>query len=128
MSEPLPVTSLIVWDFRQSARPHAFRPICDRTTGFPETEAEAMVAKFSSRIETRDIFLGLCNLAAAPVRAEELSRRRTVSGGHRSFDLLHAAAALELGGTMFLYFDGNQNRLAKSEGFATPLAVRTGKR
>jgi predicted nucleic acid-binding protein len=53
--------------------------------------------------------------------AERLSKSRTFSGGHRSFDILHVATALTLGATDFLTFDSNQAALASSEGLATPL-------
>jgi hypothetical protein len=37
------------------------------------------------------------------------------------FDILHVAAALKLGATEFLTFDGNQKKLAESEGLRVPL-------
>lgn len=51
-----------------------------------------------------------------------ISRARTFTCGHRSFDLLHVATALERGAKDLLSFDDNQNTLATAEGFATPLA------
>jgi hypothetical protein len=46
---------------------------------------------------------------------------RTLSGGHRGFDILHVAGALKLKATHFLTFDGNQRTLAEEEGLIVPL-------
>ena len=40
---------------------------------------------------------------------------------HRGFDILHVAAALKMGAEEFLTFDGNQKKLAESEGLHLPL-------
>jgi predicted nucleic acid-binding protein len=47
--------------------------------------------------------------------AEILSKRQTMSGGHRSLDILHVATALHLRAREFLTFDANQRKLAISE-------------
>ena len=47
-------------------------------------------------------------------RGRELSRRTTHRLGTRAADLLHVAAALELGCNTFLSFDGQQRQLARS--------------
>ena len=44
-----------------------------------------------------------------------LSAQHTIPGGHRSFDILHVAAALELGAKEFLTFDARQSALAEAE-------------
>jgi predicted nucleic acid-binding protein len=41
--------------------------------------------------------------------------------GHRGFDILHVAAALQLQAAEFLTFDANQRRLANAEGLPVPL-------
>lgn len=48
--------------------------------------------------------------------AARLSAAHTVSGGHRAFDILHVAHARLAKPKLFLSFDANQLRLAKSVG------------
>lgn len=62
----------------------------------------------------------ICNLAAVIDDAKRISAAHTLSGGHRSFDILHVAAAARLGAQRFLTFDRNQKRLAEAEGLAVP--------
>ena len=55
--------------------------------------------------------------ASAVLRsAASLSEKHTLTGGHRSYDLLIVAAALEAGATEFWSFDAKQRGLAKAEG------------
>lgn len=63
----------------------------------------------------------VCNLAAVLADAKRISASRSLKGGHRSFDILHVAAALQLKATDFLTFDGNQKKLAKAEGLHVPI-------
>lgn len=49
-------------------------------------------------------------------RAELLSCSHTESAGQRAYDILHVAAALELGASEFWSFDGKQRALAAAEG------------
>jgi predicted nucleic acid-binding protein len=49
--------------------------------------------------------------------------RHTIRGGHRAFDILHLAGALELEAGQFLTFDKNQADLAKALGIKTPVSV-----
>jgi predicted nucleic acid-binding protein len=121
MDEPLHVTRLLLWEFRQSARFHAFRHSHNRQVGYPLHEAEKMISDLQD-----DIVHGLVvslepDLTDILFTAERLSKSRTFSGGHRSFDILHVATALTLGATDFLTFDSNQAALASSEGLTTPL-------
>jgi predicted nucleic acid-binding protein len=48
--------------------------------------------------------------------AERLSAKHTATGGHRSMDILHVAAAVTVDATEFLTFNRNQARLASAEG------------
>jgi hypothetical protein len=61
------------------------------------------------------------NLARILSIATRLSVRYTAGRGHRSFDILHVAGALELGAKSFLTIDINQKMLAKSEGLLPPI-------
>ena len=56
------------------------------------------------------------NLAVMFRDAVDLSLRHTPTGGHRSLDVLHVAAAKLCGARQFLSYDDRLNRLAKAEG------------
>lgn len=84
-----------------------------------------MIAKLGEHLEQRVLQLVDRDLSHVLALAERLSKSRTHTGGHRSFDVLHIAAALELEADVFLSFDGNQNALAAAEGLATPLALHS---
>jgi predicted nucleic acid-binding protein len=123
MTEPLHVTRLLLWEFRQSARFHAFRHSHNRQVGYPMHEAEKMIADLQEDITHGHVVSMESDLTDILFTAERLSRSRTFTGGHRNFDILHVATALTLGATEFLTFDSNQAALATSEGLATPLAA-----
>ena len=63
----------------------------------------------------------LCNLADVLIEAKRLSATHTLTGGHRSFDILHVAAAKKMRAQHFLTFDANQRLLAQTEGLYVPL-------
>jgi predicted nucleic acid-binding protein len=123
MDEPLHVTRLLLWEFRQSARFHAYRHSHNRQVGYPLHEAERMIAKVSEHLESASVVTVNCDLTDILFTAERLSKSRTFTGGHRNFDILHVATALTLGATEFLTFDTNQAALAASERLATPLVA-----
>ena len=123
MTEPLHVTRLLLWEFRQSVRFQAYRHAYNRQVGYPLHEAEKMIAKLSEHMEAGNLLLIHCDFIDLLVTGERISKSRTFSGGHRSFDILHVATALELGAKHFLTFDANQQALASLEGLATPLGA-----
>jgi predicted nucleic acid-binding protein len=53
--------------------------------------------------------------------AKRLSAAYTLAGGHRSFDILHAAAAVRLKAERFLTFDRRQKDLAEAVGLTVPI-------
>jgi predicted nucleic acid-binding protein len=61
------------------------------------------------------------NLAAVIDEAQRISAAHTLSGGHRSFDILHAAAAVRLEAERFLTFDRRQKELAEILGLTVPI-------
>ena len=96
-----------------------------RFSEFRKTIARGDADRFAAQFQ-QDLSSG--RLIEAPARLEEilaeakrLSATRTLTGGHRGFDILHVAAARIMAATHFLTFDANQKRLAKHEGFALPL-------
>lgn len=52
--------------------------------------------------------------------AMRLSAAHTLAGGHRSFNIVHVAAAIVIKARHFLTFDQNQRRLAEAEGLVVP--------
>jgi predicted nucleic acid-binding protein len=74
--------------------------------------AEGSLAAFE-----QDVRNGLFQVKSLPdtvfVRARQLSRQTTPRLGTRASDLLHVAAALELGADEFYTFDRQQAKLAK---------------
>tara|TARA_R110002049_G_scaffold169969_2_gene336561 strand:- start:1310 stop:1762 length:453 start_codon:yes stop_codon:yes gene_type:complete len=121
MNGPLVVTRLLLWEFRQSVRFQAFRHGKDPSVGFPVHEAERMIAKVGEHCQSGDLLITDCDFLNVLIVGEQLSKSRTYQGGHRSFDILHIATAVELGAREFLTFDVNQRRLAEAEGLAVPL-------
>lgn len=117
---PLESTSLLFYEFRQSIQFQVFRHSKDRSVGYGSSSAQAALAALQS-----DVKAGLYRHAAvdwADVHriAERLALQHTAKEGHRSFDILHVASALHLGVAAFLTFDGNQKKLAESEGLRVP--------
>jgi hypothetical protein len=84
-----------------------------------------MITKLRQHLDEGLLQLVGRDMTAVLTIAESLSKTRTHTGGHRSFDILHIAAALQLEVEAFLSFDGNQNTLAAAEGLATPLALHS---
>jgi predicted nucleic acid-binding protein len=122
MDGPLTVTPLLLWEFRQAARFQAFRYRNNSKLGYPLHEAEKMISDLKEDLDNGSVVVAELDWMSVLIFAERLSKTRTHTGGHRSFDILHIAAALQLEADAFLSFDGNQNTLAAAEGLATPLA------
>ncbi len=122
MSEPLHVTRLLLWEFRQSVRFQAFRHRKNRQLGYSLPEAERMIVKLAEHLELGSVKMVNCDFTTILVTGERISKTRTFVGGHRSFDILHVATAIDLDAKEFLSFDSNQIELAAAEGLKVPLA------
>jgi len=121
MSEPLQVTTLSLFEFRQSVRLQIFLNEQDSTKGFNRSLGMAALAKVQANIASSALVIAPADWADVYSIAERLSAQHTSTGGHRSFDVLHVATALHLGAREFLTFDANQKGLAKAEGLKIPL-------
>ena len=86
-------------------------------------DGERLIQQYRQDIDDGRIIEYPCNLAETIKKAHQLSASHTVERGHRGFDILHVAAALEMGATEFLTFDRNQSRLAQVVNLKTPLKV-----
>lgn len=87
----------------------------------PLGAATRCLAGFESAIAYGRLIVAISNLADVVDEARRLSAARTVSEGHRGFDILHVASALKMKATHFLTFDRNQKKLAEAEGLKVPL-------
>lgn len=118
---PVAVSSLVIFEFRQSARLQAFLFSRDRSQGFSKTEALRMLEALQANIRAGCFKIApVEDWAAVFSIAEELSAQHTIEGGHRSFDVLHVATALHLKAGRFLTFDARQAALAKAAGLEAP--------
>jgi predicted nucleic acid-binding protein len=80
-------------------------------------ESSLSQAQASLRAFDQDLRVGAYRMKPLPenvfVRARQVSRETTPRLGTRTLDLLHVAAALELGADEFYTFDRQQGKLAK---------------
>jgi len=115
MKEPLHVTALLAYEFRQSLRFQVWRRAASPREGVAPADAQAALSQFEADLKNGIAVLAPCNFRDVFRRADDLSTRHTISGGHRSFDVLHVATALHLEARDFLTFDANQHKLAAAE-------------
>ena len=114
--EPVFTSSLVLFEFRQSARFQAFRFSKDKKQGFSKREAQMMLAALEENIVSGAVAIVPVDWKEVHSTAEQLSSRYTMSGGHRALDILHVATAIHLRAPRFLTFDKNQAALTKAAG------------
>ena len=115
-----PVILLTAWnryEFENALRLAEFRKL------IPSGGGEDLLGDFESDLRAGRLSAPPCHLGEILTKARAISSQQTILGGHRSFDILHLAGALELEADTFLTFDRNQAGLAKSLGFKTPVSV-----
>jgi hypothetical protein len=129
------VVSLYCLDANSAAAAGALQPIAEPLliTALCELEAvnafglrvyrkeiTSVQAETSLRNFEKDLRAGVFQLRALPeasfARARKLSRQTTPQLGTRTADLLHVAAALELGANFFFSFDLQQRKAALAAG------------
>ncbi|MGH7945766.1 MAG: type II toxin-antitoxin system VapC family toxin [Opitutaceae bacterium] len=106
--QPIAVTTLNRYEFANAIRFAAFRKAISRS------DALTSLAAFDADLQHGILQLTPCDLTAVVNEAERLSELRTLTGGHRSFDILHIATACVLKATTILTFDLNQRKLANA--------------
>jgi predicted nucleic acid-binding protein len=121
MVGPLEVTTLLLYEFRQSVRFQMRLHRHDAAKGYPRTEGMKMLADLKADLAEGHVVNVPAPWPEIHLAAERLSERYTDIHGHRSMDILHVATAIELGAREFLTFDGNQKKLAEAEGLVVPL-------
>jgi len=115
-----PVITLTPWnryEFENALRLAEFRKL------IPSGGAADLQKDFEEDLEAGRLTAPPCHLAEILARARSISSLQTIRGGHRAFDILHLAGALEFGADTFLTFDRNQAGLAKSLGMKMPFSV-----
>ena len=110
MKEPLHLTSLNRFELVAAIQLSTFRKTIPHSTGLRALE------KLDANIAVGALVIVPCDWGAVHSRALQIAMQHTGKGGHRGFDILHVATALELGATEFLTFDARQNSLAKAVG------------
>jgi len=112
---PLVVTSLNEFELANALRFAEWRGAIARG------EAGRFWADFEADRAAGRIAQPECDFSTVIKESRRLSDLYTLDGGHRSFDILHVAAARVIGAELFLTFGGNQKRLAGAEGLFVPL-------
>lgn len=120
LGAPLPVSSLLLLEFRQSVRLQNRLFGLDRSKGYPAWEGVRMLRHLQSDLNAGVLEIVTVDWPDVHRIAEELSGRHTLGGGHRLADILHVATALHLASPVFLTFDFNQRKLAEAEGMKVP--------
>lgn len=117
----LPVSTLLLLEFRQSTRFQVRLHRLDRTRGFAEREAQGILQNLQSDLTNGILELLPVDWPDVHQTAERLSATHTIARGHRFADILHVATAIHLAASEFLTFDENQRHLAEAEGLKVPV-------
>jgi predicted nucleic acid-binding protein len=112
---PLSISELAEFELANAFR---FAESCQR---LPAGQAAKYWAFYEADRDTGRVCVETCNFAEVLLEAKRLSAIHTLTGGHRSFDILHVAAARKIGAQQFLTFDAHQRRLASAENLIVPL-------
>jgi predicted nucleic acid-binding protein len=112
MPEALHVSSLLLYEFRQSVRFQVWLHARDKSKGYPQADCDRVLADLQTDLDTGTLVVVTADWPDVHRLAETLSKRHTMTSGHRSLDVLHVATALHLGAREFLTFDTNQRKLA----------------
>ena len=116
MTEPVHVTGLLLYEFRQSLRFQVWLHSQNPRRGFSEEQCEKALADLQSDLDSGAVVIVPIDAAHVHREAERLSATYTRANGHRALDILHVGTALVLKAEELLTFDANQKRLAVAEG------------
>ena len=116
MPEALHVSSLLLFEFRQSLRFQVWLHAHNPGKGFSRTDCDAALGTLQLNMDAGAVVIVPADWSDAHHLAEKLSANHTSTRGQRAFDLLHIATALHLDARDFLSFDDRQRELAKREG------------
>jgi predicted nucleic acid-binding protein len=116
LPESLEISPAVMFEFRQSIRLQVFLHNQDRGKGFRLKEAQKMLDALQSDIDCGAVAIVLADWPEVLLIAERLSVAHTIQGGHRSWDVLHIATAMQRGAKTLLSFDLRQRGLAAANG------------
>ena len=116
MPEALHVSSLLLFEFRQSLRFQVWLHAQNPHKGFPQADCDAALGKLQLNMDMGAVLIFPADWSDVHHIAERISTNHTAERGYRAFDLLHIATALHLGAKEFLSFDDRQRKAAKAEG------------
>jgi predicted nucleic acid-binding protein len=103
---PISFSVLSRYEFENAIRFAVFRKAISKA------DARSSLNGFEKDLKAGFLQLAVCDLTAVISEASRLSDLHTLSGGHRSFDILHVATSKLIKATTFLSFDANQRKLA----------------
>jgi predicted nucleic acid-binding protein len=118
---PLPVSSLLLFEFENAVRLATWLHRQDRSKGFPVQVAQTALARLDSDLDDGVLELVFCDYSHVVDRARKISNIHTWRTGHRGIDIIHVATARYLRARRFLTFDENQRKLAEAEGLLASL-------
>ena len=121
MPEALHVSSLLLFEFRQSLRLQEFLHRRNPRLGFDRATGQRALANMQSDLASGAVVLTAADWNDVIQIAERVSNQHTPPEGYRSFDILNVATALHFGAREFLTFDTHQKKLARAEGLKIPL-------
>ncbi len=113
-------TALTVTPLNEFELANALR-FAEYRSAIPPGSAAILWSQFEADRSAGRLVTTAPNLAAVIDEAQRISAAHTLSGGHRSFDILHAAAAVRLEAERFLTFDRRQKELAEILGLTVPI-------
>lgn len=129
LAAPLTLSTLVAFEFRQSARLQSFRFGADRTQGWSARETEKMLAQFDANLAAGAFVYSAVSWPDVHALAERLSAEHTIQGGHRTLDVLHVATAVHARADLFCTLDSAQAALARAAGLKVrPAPARKARR
>jgi predicted nucleic acid-binding protein len=115
---PLPISSLLLFEFENAVRLATWLHRQDKDKGFPVQVAQTALARLDADLHEGALERVFCDYVRVIDRARKISNTHTWRNGHRSIDVLHVATARDLRASRFLTFDANQRKLAEAEGMS----------
>lgn len=125
-AEPLIITSLVDFEFRQAVWFEVFLRRNGQPRGLSEEQAQTGLAAYELDCEQGVWTTSGLEMERLMASARELSFKHTARTGCRAFDLLHVASALATDARSFWSFDRTQCALAQTEGLVVPLVEPAG--
>ncbi len=122
------LSSLVAFEFKQSARLQTFRFDADRTQGWAERETTRMLAQYEANVNAGVFVFPAVDWADVHSLAARLSAAHPRSEGYRTLDVLHVATALHLRAQRFLTLDKGQAALARAVGLTVPARLTGGRK